>query len=171
MAELTDTLDAAQQQLWAQLEKTRICMLWVRDSAQHPQPMTMFADAETGAIWFITSSDTDLAADIGHGAEAAMTVVSPNQDFHASLRGSLVQYDSAEKLDEVWNLATSAWFEEGREDPKVMLLKMSPAEASVWFSQGNPVMVGLKLLRAAVKTGESQPALGTHHVLHLDRAA
>lgn len=171
MATLTEGLDAARTQLWSQLDQARTGMLWLRDTDQHPQPMTHFADAENGALWFVTSADTDLVAALGHGAEAGFTVISPDQDYHASLRGSLVKYDSAEKLDALWNFAVAAWFEQGRDDPKVTLLKFSPREAAVWASEGNPVIVGLKMMRAAMTDGKSHPFVGTHHVLQLDLAA
>ncbi len=171
MANLTEGADAARTQMWSELKNTRTGMLWMRDTDQHPQPMTHFADPENGALWFITSADTDLVSAIGHGAEAGFTMVSPDQDYHASLCGSLVVYESEEKLDELWSLAAAAWFERGREDPKVTLLKLSPREAAVWATDGNPVIVGLKMMRAALTEGKSHPAVGTHHVLDLALAA
>ena len=166
-----DETAEAKARLWDKLEDSRTGMLWVADAHQHPQPMTHFADPEAESVWFITSSDTDLVAAIGHGAAARFTVQSPGDGFHASLTGSLVTYDSAEKLDELWSFAAAAWFEKGRDDPKVTLLRFSPREASVWMSEGNPVVVGVKMMRAAMSEGESHPDVGEHHVLHLNLAA
>ncbi|CAN0588148.1 unnamed protein product, partial [Ectocarpus sp. 12 AP-2014] len=67
--------------------------------------------------------------------------------------------------------AAAAWFEEGRDDPKVTLVRFSPREASVWVSDKNAVVVGLKMMRAAMAEGESNPDVGDHHVLHLNLAA
>ncbi|MGR3806176.1 pyridoxamine 5'-phosphate oxidase family protein [Marinibacterium profundimaris] len=171
MATRTEDPVKAKGQLWDKLDDTRVGMLWVKDSGQHPQPMTHYADPGTESIWFITSSDTDLVAAIGHGAEAGFTLQAPSGDYQASLQGSLVVYDSAEKLDELWSYGAAAWFEHGRDDPKVTLLRYTPREASVWVSDGNPVVVGLKMMRAAMSDEKGDPDVGEHHVLHLNLAA
>ncbi|CUH75646.1 pyridoxamine 5'-phosphate oxidase family protein [Tropicibacter naphthalenivorans] len=171
MANRPETDIEAEKQLWDQLSDTRTGMLWVQGSGQHPQPMTHFADPDSGALWFITASDTDLVAAMGEGAQAGFTLVSGSGDYHASMTGPLVPYNSDEKIDELWNFAVAAWFEKGRADETVQLIKFTPREASVWASQGNPVLVGLKMMRAAMTEGESHPDVGTHKVLHLSIAA
>ncbi|APX15563.1 general stress protein [Phaeobacter inhibens] len=168
MARQTETKDDAISQLWHQLEKRRTSMLAVRDSEQQPQPMTHFADVENGAIWFISSSDSDLVKATGLGADAQLTFVSDGQDYHASVRGPIEVSNDPDKLDELWSFAVGAWFEKGRDDPKVTLLRMTPREAAVWASQGNAVLVGLKLLRASMSETEGHPDVGVHHVLQLN---
>ncbi len=171
MAKLYENKGHATEQLWSQLENIDTGMLWIRGKDQHPQPMSHFTDAETGAVWFITSSDTDLFAALGTGQEAAFTVQSSGDDYHASLRGMLVPYDDPERLDAFWSLGVGAWFEDGRDDPKVRLLRFVPSEASVWATEKNSVVVGLKLVRAAMSGSGKTPDIGNHHVLDFKKAA
>ncbi|MFW8594094.1 pyridoxamine 5'-phosphate oxidase family protein [Cribrihabitans neustonicus] len=168
MARQTETLEDAKQQLWTQLSRGRTSMLAVAGSGQHPQPMTHFADEDGGAIWFITSSDTDLARAIGTGGRGQLCFMSKNEDYFASIEGALEVSQNNAKLDEYWSVAAAAWFEQGREDPKVTLLKFTPAEAAVWANESSAVLVGLKLLRAGLKEGESNPDVGVHHVLQMN---
>lgn len=171
MAEKTHSDQDAKDQLWQQLEDGRLCMLWIPSTDQHPQPMTLYADSKARAIWFITSSDTDLATAVGSGVEAWLTFASKDQDFQASLAGHMEFSQDRDKLDEIWTVAAGAWFEQGRDDPKVRLLKLSPKSASVWASDSNAILVGLKLLRAGISDGQSDPDIGVHHILNLDLAA
>lgn len=171
MATQPETDRAAVKQLWDRLEEARTGLLSVPESGQHPQPMTHFADPLHGVIWFITSGDTDLVGAIGHGAEAQFTLQSQNGDYHASLKGSLVVYESEEVLDELWSLSAAAWFERGREDPKVTLLRFSPREAAVWATDRNAILVGLKMMRAALQEGRSEPDIGEHRVFPVAPAA
>jgi general stress protein 26 len=166
-----EDFEAAVDALWQHLSDERVCMLWIKGSAQHPQPMTMFADRENGAVWFITSAETDLFRSIGHGAEAGLSLQSDNNRYIASVSGRLEPVHDTGKLDELWSFAAAAWFEEGREDPKVRLIRFVPREASVWASRNNPVIVGLKMMRAAMVEGESDPDVGTHDVFELRLAA
>lgn len=166
-----ENYEAAADALWKHLSDDNVCMLWVKGSEQHPQPMTMFADRENGSIWFITSSETDLFRTMGMGSDAGLTLQSDDNAYIASLSGRLEPEQNAEKLDEVWSFGAAAWFEHGRDDPKVRLMRFVPREASVWASQNNPVIVGLKMMRTALTEGESDPNIGTHDVFELRLAA
>jgi general stress protein 26 len=50
------------------LDTQRVGMLGVVGSNQNMQPMTHHADANAGALWFVTSKDTDLVRAVGTGA-------------------------------------------------------------------------------------------------------
>ncbi|WP_424966771.1 MULTISPECIES: pyridoxamine 5'-phosphate oxidase family protein [unclassified Dinoroseobacter] len=167
MSESYETSHEAMTELWSELDACRIGMLWMPDSGQHPQPMTHFADPEAQALWFITSADTDLVAAVSHGGQARYTMQSGKGNYHASLTGSLVVYDSDEKIDALWSIAMAARFEQGREDPKVTLLKFSPREAAIWASDANPVVVGARMVQAAFSTDCASPEIGHHRVLDL----
>lgn len=171
MAEHTETTQEAQTQFWDQLDSGHICMLWIPETDQHPQPMTFFADQDNSAIWFITASDTDLAGALASTKPARMTFNAKRQDYQCSIAGDLTIVQDEAKLDELWNLAVAAWFDGGRDDPKVRLLRFDPKEAAMWATDGNSVMVGLKLLKAGVERGTGAPDIGVHHVIEFDRAA
>lgn len=170
MATLTENEYDGIAQLWTKMDDISTCMLWVTGSGQHPQPMTIFPDTKTGVVWFISSKDTDLVQAVGEGAEAACTVQSASDDFHASLIGSIEQTQNDQKLDELWSYGVAAWFEHGREDSDIALLKYVPREAAVWETDGNPVKVGLKLMRTAMQDGEDAPGVSKHHVFNLNAA-
>ncbi|SFS21235.1 pyridoxamine 5'-phosphate oxidase family protein [Yoonia litorea] len=171
MAKQTEDRNEAISQLWKQLDESRISMLSVRASDQHPQPMTHYADRESGLIWFITASDTDLAGAIGDQAEAQLVLMSPDQDYQASIYGQISCVDDEEKLDELWSPFAAAWFEEGRNDPKIRLMKMEPSEAAIWASESNSILVGLKIMRAGLSDDHSHPNVGVHHIVEFDKAA
>lgn len=171
MAEQHSTDAGTVHQLWTRLTDTRIGMLWAKGSDQHPQPMTHYVDAEGGHIWFITSSDTDLVSAIGPGTEGQFLFMSSKGDYQASLSGPMVVYPDEDKLNELWSLPVAAWFEKGREDPRVTLVRFTPREAAIWASDGNPVMVGMKMLSAALRETSQAPDVGTHRVVHLNEVA
>ena len=61
----TDLKDKAEveKRLWSEIEHARFGMLGPVgcEVVQHFQPMTAFAEPESGKIWFFTNSETDLA--------------------------------------------------------------------------------------------------------------
>jgi general stress protein 26 len=156
--------------LFDQLGDVTAGMLGVVDSGQHMQPMTHFPDREAGAIWFITARDTDLVRAVGQGATAHYCVVGKKHDFHACLSGPLTAEHNPEKLDELWNAVTAAWFEGGRDDSQVVLLKLALNEAALWSSSDSSVVFGLEILRGNL-SAEHKPDLGEHVVVRFPEAA
>lgn len=171
MAKQIETDEGARRQFWDRLGDERVSMLWVTGADQHPQPMTHFPDEEAGAIWYITSSETELAGAVDGGAEARLTYVSPKGDYHTSAEGRLEIVRDEAKLDELWSVPVAAWFEDGRDDPRIRLMRFTPSEAAIWASESSRVLVGLKLLRAGTQDGAAAPDVGVHRVVGFDRAA
>ena len=75
------------------------------------------------------------------------------------------------KLDELWSVAAAAWFEKGREDPHIRLVRFMPDQAAIWASETSRVLVGLKMLRAGMTKGTSKPDVGVHRVIAFESAA
>lgn len=171
MAEKVETDTAARAQFWDRLGQSRVSMLWVENADQHPQPMTHFADPDAGAIWYITSSETDLARAIDGGGTGRLTFQSEKGDYQTSAVGRIDIVRDEAQLDALWSVAAAAWFEEGREDPNVRLVRFRPDEAAIWASDTSRVLVGLKILRAGMAEGEAGPDVGVHRVIGFDRAA
>ena len=48
-------------------------------------------------------------------------------------------------IDRLWNPFVAAWFEGGKTDPKLLLLRFDPREAQIWLNE-NSLFAGVKLL-------------------------
>ena len=167
MAKKTETPEDAVAQLWAQLDRARVGMLSVHGTRQHPQPMTLFADRDSGTLRFLTSVETDLVDDIGAEATGQFTLIDDSNGYYANLRGPMRVSDDPEVIDALWSPMAAAWFDQGKDDPAIRVIEMTPKEAAVWANESNTALVGLKMLRAGLKQGESHPDIGVHHVLEL----
>lgn len=100
-------------------------------------PMSHYADPEAGALWFITNAGTDLAKSVQDGAKKACHAVADSSSkLYARIEGQLEMSDDKAKLDEIWSAVADSWFEGGERDPDVRLLKLTPAEAEVWATDG-----------------------------------
>jgi hypothetical protein len=61
------------------------------------------------------------------------------------------------------------WFDGGKDDPDVALLKMPLDEAAVWLNDAGVLRFGIEMVRCA--TSEHDPDLGEHGVIDLHKAA
>ena len=62
----------------------------------------------------------------------------------ASIHGSLSISNDRAVIDRLWNPFIAAWFE-GKDDPKLVLLRFDADHAQVWLNESN-LLAGVKLL-------------------------
>lgn len=156
--------------VFAVLDGVRAGMLGLTAGGEGMQPMTHFPDAEAGVIWFISSTETDLVQSIGLGEDAQYVVISTDHDAHVSLRGKLYQVHDSAKLDALWGPFVSAWFEGGRDDPRVALMRFDPEVAEIWASSSSTLKVGFEVIRANLDAGH-QPDIGAKATVRFAPAA
>ena len=53
-----------------------------------------------------------------------------------------------EMIDRLWNRFVAAWYEGGKTDPKLVLLRFDPQEAEIW-ENASSLVAGLRLLLGA----------------------
>lgn len=149
-------------QFWSRLDDINSGMLGVTQDSRLV-PMSHYTDRKVGVLWFITAKDTDLARSVASGPQDAMHVVSDGgQGLYARIHGTLSLSDNRAKLDELWNAVASSWFEDGKQDPDVQLLRLNLTEAEVWATGGS--MAFLYQIAKSKITGD-KPDMGDHYSL------
>ncbi|PWE29482.1 pyridoxamine 5'-phosphate oxidase family protein [Pararhodobacter marinus] len=146
------------------LEKVRAGMLGVDGSSQHMQPMTHFPDWEANRIWFLTSKDTDLVRELKSGAPAKFCVTDQEHGFDACIKGHLTEDLDRAKLDEYWSPVAGAWFQGGKDDPKLTMLRFDLVDAALWGSTDSKVKFGFEILKANMDEDKT-PDVGAHTIL------
>jgi general stress protein 26 len=124
-------------QFWGALEDSPFVMLGLdhaRGSAM--QPMTARfedRDRESGLVWFFTANDHDLVRAMGQDNRAVASFAAKGHDVFASLRGRLLIDNDRATLDRLWNGIVAEWYE-GKDDPKLALLRFEIDDAKIWLS-------------------------------------
>jgi len=129
---------------WKHLNDDRTVMLGAAGIA--PRPMTAIAEDNRTPLWFFTSVDTDLgkALDGTRTLDAVATFAAKDHALFATITGALVADNDRAVIERLWNPFIAAWFE-GKDDPKLRLLRMDAADAHVWLNE-NSMLAGIKLL-------------------------
>jgi general stress protein 26 len=132
--------------LWKALESDRTMMLGL-DGVEdgHARPMTAQIENEHGPIWFFTSKDNALIDLLGRGDRAIATFASKGHDLFATVHGTLSVDNRREVIDRLWNRFVAAWFEGGKDDPKLTLLRLDAESAEIWLDASSMV-AGIKML-------------------------
>ncbi|TMJ14838.1 MAG: general stress protein [Alphaproteobacteria bacterium] len=135
-----------EQLFWKALKSDMTMMLGL-DGVEdgHTRPMTAQVEGESGPIWFFTSSENDLVSETSESSRAIATFVSKGHDLFATVHGSLRLDTDRAAVDRLWNPFVAAWFEGGKDDPKLRLLRLDPDRAQIWLD-GSSLVAGVKAL-------------------------
>lgn len=141
-----------ESRLWQELRRDMTVMLGLANGGDgHAQPMTAQLHDRVegrGPIWFFTAKDVDLVRAMGSGAPATIHFASKGHDLFASIEGRLEPENDREKIERLWNPFVAAWYEGGKDDPKLQLLRFDPDHAQIWLNE-NSLFAGVKLLLGA----------------------
>lgn len=135
-----------QRKFWQSLKSDMTMMLGLVDVEEsHTRPMTAQFDEGHGPIWFFTSTENSLVQNLGENARAIAAFASKGHDLFASVHGSLAIDNDRATIDRLWNRFVAAWYEHGKEDPKLVLLRLDAERAEIWLD-GSSVLAGIKML-------------------------
>jgi general stress protein 26 len=146
-------------EFWKRLKDTRAGMLSANGAPA--VPMTHYIDDKNDGpvIWFITNRHTDLAQAAAPEVTGQYLITSKDEQLYARIDGRLAREVNEEELDRIWNAFAAAWFEEGREDSDVQLMRFTLTKAEVWITDGSA-----KFLYEIAKANatEKLPEVGQH---------
>ncbi|MEH3106188.1 MAG: pyridoxamine 5'-phosphate oxidase family protein [Sphingomonas fennica] len=119
---------------WKELKGSPFVMLGL-DGARdgHSQPMTAQFEGDHGPIWFFTTKDNGLVQALGQSHRAIASYTAKGHDLFAAIHGDLVVDTDRANVDRLWNAHVEAWYENGKDDPKLALLRLDTEKAEIWL--------------------------------------
>jgi len=119
---------------WKELKGSPFVMLGL-DGARdgHSQPMTAQFEGDHGPIWFFTTKDNGLVQALGQSHRAIASYTAKGHDLFAAIHGDLVVDTDRVNVERLWNAHVEAWYENGKDDPKLALLRLDTEKAEIWL--------------------------------------
>lgn len=135
-----------EKRFWKALKSDMTMMLGL-DGVEdgHARPMTAQIEEDGGPIWFFTSKDNGLVERLAEGNRAIATFASKGHDLFATVHGALRVDNDRAVIDRLWNPFAAAWYENGKDDPKLALLRLDAERAEIWLDASSFV-AGVKAL-------------------------
>lgn len=132
---------------WKALKSDMTMMLGLTGADDgHTRPMTALFEGDTGGpLWFFTSRDNGLVEALGDKTSRAIaTFSSESHGIYACVHGDLTVDTDRSVVDRLWNRHIAAWYE-GKDDPKLALLRLDPETAEIW-RDATGIWAGIKAL-------------------------
>lgn len=76
---------------------------------------------------------------------AMFAFASKDHELFATVHGFLRVDNDRAVIDRLWNQYIAAWYEGGKDDPQLALLRFEPSEGEIWLNETS-LFAGLKLL-------------------------
>ena len=153
----------------ALVKDIKYTMMTTRNGENHLHSCPMnTTETSIGAkeIWFIGHTPSETVDNIEKNPEVNLAYVTQDSDKYLSISGTAELIEDSEKLNELWSVMYNAYFEKGKEDPKVQLIKVTPHGAEYW-ANGNAITSAVKMTAAAVTATAVGDSLGENFSITL----
>jgi general stress protein 26 len=143
---------AAIEKLKELVKHESICHFTTRLSSQPitTRPMSVQQVDDHGNFWFLSAIDShknrEIAAD--HRVQLFFSNTS-NYEFLTVFGQASISQDR-DKINVLWNDIAKAWFEEGKEDPRITVIKVVPHEGFYWDTKDGKLVSLIKIATSAV---------------------
>src|SRR5215204_5711695 len=101
---------------------------------EHARPMAVAGVEGANTLWFATSEWSPKSDEIRRDARVSATFQSDKRYVALSGRGELVS-DRA-KINELWKPTWKVWFPNGKDDPSLVLIRVTVEDAEFWDNAG-----------------------------------
>lgn len=138
--------------------------------ALHSRPLALLSGAPDGVehfertLWFFTEDPSPKTEEIGRHPDVNVAVASDG-DGYLSLSGRASIDRSQVRIDQLWNPFAEAWFEGGKDDPRVALLRVDVDTVEVWDIRKPLPLRALEVAKALIT--KTPPDVGDSRTISL----
>ena len=129
----------------------------------HSRPLAVLEDTFEGSVWFFTQDPSPKTTDVAGNPEVNVSYADGKS--YLSLAGTATVDRDQARIDEFWNPWAEAWFDGGRQDPTVALLRIEATSAEYWHIDKPAVVRGFEVVKAIVT--RSAPDVGESRTVEL----
>jgi general stress protein 26 len=114
------------------------------------RPMSVQDVDDEGNLWFISSATSNKNFEILKDDQVQLFFANKSTSEYLSIYGNATIYTDQQKIDELWSPVAKAWFEEGKKDPKVTVIKVTPSDAYYWDTKDGKIISLIKMAGSAI---------------------
>lgn len=126
----------------------------IKDGKMNTAPMSRQEVDEEGNIWFLANLESSTCQNILSDDKVALHFSNPSNYEFICVQGVASLSSDQARIDKYWNKMMDAWFEKGKEDPCIRIIKVNPEEAQYWETKDGKVLTLLKVAATAISGKE-----------------
>jgi general stress protein 26 len=114
------------------------------------RPMSVQKVCDQGNFWFLSPADSDKNQEIALDPRVQLFFVNTSNYEFLTVYGKASISRDRQKIEEFWSDIARAWFPEGKDDPRVTVIKVTPEEGFYWDTKEGKLVSMIKILASAV---------------------
>lgn len=132
----------------------------------HARPMAVARFKEGTDAYFAASINSPKVAEIE--ANPDVLLVFQSSSTYATVNGRASVTRDQALIEKLWSPVWKAWFPQGKDDPRLCLLKVDPQSAEYWDNSGtNALSYLFEGARAILQGDKAKPTAGQHGTAQL----
>jgi general stress protein 26 len=141
------------KQLVTEVNTCMFCTYAANNDLQ-TRPMASLKIDEAGNIWFMSDKSSKKNSEILSNGKVELLYSQPSKDNFLSVKGVAEVMQDKKMVDELWTPFAKVWFTEGKDDPRISVIKVKPDEAYYWDTKHGRMVEMVKML-ASLVTGKT----------------
>lgn len=133
-------------------ESAKVCMFCTELETLpiNSRPMSLQETDEEGNLWFISSDDSNKNFEIKDDRRVQLFFMNNSDYQYLSIFGEATIYKDKTTIEDKWSPMAKAWFEEGKDDPKVSIIRVEPKDTYYWDTRVGKLVSLFNFVSAAV---------------------
>ena len=113
------------------------------------RPMSVEKADDAGNLWFLSASDSHKNREIEADPKVRLFFQGGKHAGFLTLEGHATISRDPARIDELWSPIMKTWFTEGKDDPRITVIKVSPTGGYYWDNKHGTAVAGAKMLVGA----------------------
>ncbi len=114
------------------------------------RPMSTQEVDDDGNFWFFSSKSSHKNQEINADSKVQLIFANAGKTEYLSVYGKAAALYDRAKVDELWNPFIKTWFQEGKDDPDLTLIKVTPEDSYYWDTKDGRIVTLLKIAAGAI---------------------
>lgn len=134
-------------------KKASSCFFCTKITTGQPfdtRPMSAQSIDDEGNFWFLSANDSHKNEEVQQDPATQLLFQGSSYSDFLSLYGKSTVSTDKQKIDELWDPSLKVWFTEGKDDPRITVIKFTPSDGYYWDTKHNMAIALAKRTYGAI---------------------
>jgi general stress protein 26 len=134
------------------VDKAKTCFFVTSDGQGNfsvARPMNVRKVDDDGNLWFLSADDSHKNDEVMHDSSVQLFFQGSAHSDFLQLKGDASVSRDRAMIDELWEPAIRTWFTEGKDDPRITVIRVSPTDGYYWDTKHGMAVAGIKMIIGA----------------------
>ena len=133
--------------------KADTCLFCTNIKTDQPfstRPMSVQEVDDEGNLWFLSDKESNKNMELQEDDNVQLLFSSSSHAGFLNVYGKATITSDRKKIEELWKPLIKTWFQGGKDDPNVSVIKITPEEGYYWDTKHGKMVAFFKMLASVV---------------------